>query len=110
MKYRLLSFLFLNLAASAAAADITLWEIGKPDHNTAKFAFGPANYRDFRQAGLFIVGQSEAKKDWPYVLPGASDPWAPIGQQPFEIFFAIAAAPKTNCTLELCLADTHGEI
>jgi hypothetical protein len=101
-------FFVVNIAASAAAADVTLWEIGKPDHNTAEFALGPDNYKAFRHSGLFIVGQSDAKKDWPYVQPGAADgSWAPAGPQTFEIYFGVASAPKANCTLELYFVDTH---
>ena len=100
-------FLLASLA-SARAADITLWEIGKPDHDTAKFALGPANYKAYHQPGLFVVGHSDPKKDWPYVQPGIIDGgWAPGGPQTFEILFAVAAAPQANCTLELYFADTH---
>ena len=108
MKLRLLSLLLVNIAATAGAADITLWEIGKPDHDTAKFALGPNNFKDYRHPGLFVVGHSDPKKDWPYVQPGTADgSWAPGGPQTFEIYFAITAAPQKACTLELHFADTQ---
>ncbi len=108
MKTRILALLLSAFTATAAAGDVTLWEIGKPDHNTAKFALGPRSFKDYRRPGLFVVGYSDPKKDWPYVQPGPDDcDWAPGGPQTFEIFFALAAAPKSSCTLELYFADTQ---
>ena len=95
-------------AAVASGADATLWEIGKPDHDTAKFALGPGDYKSYRHAGFFVVGHSDPKKDWPYVQPGPmDDSWAQGTPRTFEILFAVAAAPQADCTLELYLADTH---
>ena len=110
MKTGMLSLFLLALAASTGAADITLWEIGKPDHNTAKFALGPGNYKAYKQPGLFVVGYSDPKKDWPYVQPGPDDCDCGQGEpQTFEIYFALAAVPKSNCTLELYFADTQSK-
>src|SRR5580692_11645376 len=101
------AFCFLT-AATTVAAEQPLWEIGKPDHDTAKFALGPNNYKDYRQPGFFVVGHSDPKKDWPYVQPGVVDGgWAPGKPQTFEIFFALAVAPPESCRLELHFADTH---
>jgi alpha-mannosidase len=114
MKSRMIALWLLSFAATSgsagtlSAAERALWEIGKPDHNTAKFALGPSNYQDYRRPGLFVVGRSDPRKDWPYVQPGVVDGgWAPGGPQTFEILFAIAAAPTANCVLELDFADTQ---
>jgi len=57
---------------------------------------------------VYIVGQSDPKKDWPYVQPGAGDAsWAPGTPQTFEAFFGLEAAPAEACRLELDFADTH---
>jgi hypothetical protein len=110
MKVSFLALFLLDFAAAASAEDITLWEIGKPDHNTAKFALGPGDYKAYRHPGMFVVGRSDPKQDWPYVQPGVADRgWAPGGPQTFEIYFALAAAPHAQCTLELYLADTHSK-
>lgn len=99
---------FLTAATSAVAAESTLWEIGKADHDTAKFALGPKGYAAYRQPGFFVVGHSDPKQDWPYVQPGIIDGgWAPGKPQTFEIFFALADAPQGRCRLELHFADTH---
>ena len=101
--------LFLLWAATTAiAAEHALWEIGKPDRDTAKFALGPKDYRAYRRPGFFIVGHSDPKQDWPYVQPGVIDgSWAPGKPQTFQIFFALAVAPQGNCRLELHFADTQ---
>jgi alpha-mannosidase len=100
--------LYVSLIAnSAPAVEQTLWEIGKPDHDTSKFALGPANYKAYRQPGLFVVGRSDPKKDWPYVQPGIVDGWAPGSPQTFEILFALAENPSGPCRLELYFADTQ---
>ena len=113
-----LMILVLTQAVTAAEEGRLLWQIGTPDHNTAKFAFGPKDYKSYRQPGFFVVGQSDAKKDWPYVQPGVIDGgWAPGGPQTFEIFFGLKDMPRDaltrsvrstdTCRLELYFADTH---
>ena len=63
MRSLILAFSCLLTAASAAiAAERTLWEIGKADHDTAKFALGPDNYKAYRQPGFFVVGHSDPKR------------------------------------------------
>ena len=110
MKTWVLALFSLSLATSAFAAEQTLWEIGKPDHNTAKFALGPANYKAYHQPGFFVVGHSDPKKDWPYVQPGIIDRgWGPGKPQTFEILFALADAPQADCRLELYFADTQSQ-
>ena len=105
--------MILGLLMAAAAlvtspAATLLWSIGTKDTNTAEFALGPNDYHAYRQPGVFIVGQSDPKKDWPYVQPGPADGgWAPGTPQTFEIFFALEAAPTEACRLELDFADTH---
>src|ERR1035441_6182219 len=105
--------MFLGLLIAAAAtipspAATLLWSIGTKDTNTAEFALGPGDYHAYRQPGVFVVGQSDPKKDWPYVQPGPVDAgWAPGTPQTFEVFFALEAAPAEECRLELDFADTH---
>lgn len=108
MKDLTLALVFLASTTTAIADNRPLWEIGKADGNTAKFALGPNNYAAYRQPGFFIIGQSDPKKDWPYVQPGIIDGgWAPGRPQTFEIVFAVAAAPQQACRLDLHFADTH---
>jgi hypothetical protein len=103
----ILGLLIAAAAATASSGAATLWSIGAKDTNTAEFALGPKDFQAYRQPGVFIVGESDARKDWPYAQPGPSDGWGPGTPQTFEIYFALENAPEGPCRLELDFADTH---
>ncbi len=103
----ILGLLIAAAAVTASSRPANLWSIGAKDNNTAEFALGPRDYQAYRQPGVFIVGASDAKKDWPYVQPGPSDAWGPGTPQTFEVFFFLESAPTEACRLELDFADTH---
>ena len=104
-----LIFTIIMLAADPCdGAETTLWQIGEFDNSTAEFAFGPGDYQAYRHPGLFLVGASDAKRDWPYVQPGTIDGgWAPGTPQTFECHFGLEAAPTEACTLVVDFVDTH---
>ena len=87
-----------------------LWQIGVADNNTTEFALGPKGYGEYAKDGLFIVGQSDPNKDWPYVHPAPDDAWAGGARHTFTIIFA---AKRTtlygNCRLIFDLVDTHSK-
>lgn len=88
-----------------------LWQIGKPDQNNAEFALAPNRYGEFRNDGLFVVGQSDAKRDWPYVHPGPSDSWAGGKQHTYSVLFGLKAAPtEGECVLRIDVLDTQAHI
>ncbi|MFV1968114.1 MAG: polysaccharide lyase family protein [Pirellulaceae bacterium] len=92
----------------SAAGTKTLWEIGTSDNLTGEFAQAPGNYRGYRRPGFFVVGQSDPKRDWPYVVPGPSDGgWAQAGPNTFGILFGLRAVPAKACRLVLDFVDTH---
>jgi len=64
---------WLAVSVTAAEPEKLLWQIGKPDSDNSEFALAPDGYRRFEQDGLFIVGESDARKDWSYVHPGPVD-------------------------------------
>ncbi len=104
---RLCAFLLFALTVSYASAAV-LWEIGKPDGGNGEFALAPNHYNDFREDGFFVVGRSDAQRDWPYVHPGPADAWAGSRRHTFAIVFGIAAVPSSGeCKLRLQLLDTH---
>ncbi len=104
----ILGLLIAASAVTTSAAATLLWSIGTKDTNTAEFALGPKGYQAYRQPGVYFIGQSDPKKDWPYVQPGPADAgWAPGTPQTFEIFFGLEAAPAGECRLGLDFADTH---
>jgi len=97
-------------APQAGRAEV-LWQIGKADNDTRELALAPNGYAKFSRDALFIVGRSEARKDWPYVHPGPADAWAGGRQHTFSIAFGLKAAPKAGkCRLILDLVDTQGQV
>jgi alpha-mannosidase len=105
-------FLFASLHAAekdAKAELITLWEIGTKDRSAAELALGPAGYEQFAEDPLFIVGVSDAKKDWPYVQPGPSDAWAKSQRHAFSICFALKEKPANKCVLAVAVVDAHSQ-
>lgn len=107
-----LVLLFVLIASSLnCQAQKILWQIGTSDNNFAEFALSPNQYDHFQNDGLFIVGKSDAKKNWPYVHPGPSDGWAGARMHTYSIHFGIAATTANGqCKLILDLVDTHSAI
>jgi len=85
-----------------------LWEIGKADRNNAEFALAPGGYAKFKKDGFFVVGGSDAKRDWPYVHPGPVDGWAGGRPHTFVVLFGLKTCPAAGeCRLQFDLIDTH---
>jgi len=98
-----------TVTGNVFAAEMTpLWQIGKADGNNAEFALAPGGYAQFRNDGFFVVGVSDAKKDWPYVHPGPVDGWAGARPHTFVVLFGLKAVPAAGeCRLQLNLLDTQ---
>ena len=60
----------LVLLGAGTVEGKVLWEIGKADNDDREFALAPNGYARFREDGFLAVGQSDAKRDWPYAQPG----------------------------------------
>lgn len=108
--------LSINLAAERPAN--TLWAIGKADNSAAEFALAPDGYKQFLandfgyEDKYYIIGVSNPKADFPYVLPGPADTWG--GTWPTSgwrthqvnvLFDLDKNADKDGYALELNLAD-----
>jgi len=98
--------------ASAGELDV-LWQLGKADNDTGEFALGRNGWSrfstDFGTDPIFIVGQSEFDRGWPYVHPGPEDIWAGSQRHAFTILFGIGRTiHEGTCRLVLDLVDTHG--
>jgi predicted alpha-1,2-mannosidase len=58
-----------------------IWKIGEADNNAAEFALAPNDYKRFLEKDFgwedryFLIGKSDVKSDFPYVLPGPADVW-----------------------------------
>ena len=117
MKHRLL----MVAAAVAVSADAhVVWQIGQKDGTGNEFALAPGGYKDFLkndfgwENNYFLVGWSDAKKAFPYVLPGVSDRWAGSGKyagrrtQQVNIIFDIAKKGTGGAwTLFIDFADSQ---
>lgn len=105
----LASVLLLAFSSRLAAEDAPwLWQIGQPDNSNGEFALAPAGSAQFKQDAFFVIGRSDAKRDWPYVHPGPQDSWAGERQHTFSILFGLKTPPtKGLCRLVVGLIDTH---
>ncbi len=69
------------LMVSCKQENAVLWQIGEADNSSAEFALAPDGYKQFLDNDFgwedryFLIGTSNVKTDWPYVLPGPSDQW-----------------------------------
>ena len=58
-----------------------VWSIGTLNSSSAEFALGPDNFKQFLandfgyEDKFYLVGHSDIKRDFPYVLPGPTDTW-----------------------------------
>ena len=82
------------------------------EHKGLEFALAPGGYASFAQDAVFIVGKSDAKRDWPYVQPGPIDAWAGSRPHSFSIVFGTRqteTAESKACKLVFDLPDTHSQ-
>jgi hypothetical protein len=88
-----------------------LWQIGKPDNSVAEMAGAPDRGDRFEKDGIFIVGRSKEKEDWPWAQPGPDDGWAGNRQHSFFILFGVKKlSPADSCHLHIKLMDMHQAI
>ncbi|MFS4417254.1 GH92 family glycosyl hydrolase [Maribacter sp. 2307ULW6-5] len=84
------------------------WTIGTEDNSSAEFALSDGAYENFLEHDFgwedkfFLIGHSNEKKDFPFVLPGAYDYWggtsglAGIRPHEINILFGMAQAPQAE--------------
>jgi len=107
-----------SVKASGKVQDI--WTIGKDDNSGGELALGPSDYKEFLSKDFgfedryFLIGQSEAKTDFPYILPGPDDTWGGTwgtsGWRTHEIniLFGLDTVPRNgNWILEVDLVDAN---
>ena len=103
------------LLGPAAADNVVLWEIGKADNDTAEFALGPDGSNQysttFPNDAFFVAGQSDPKKDWPYIQPGPADTWAGGKSHTFTILFGLKmTSSEGKGQIVLDFVDTHSAV
>ncbi|WP_346858911.1 GH92 family glycosyl hydrolase [uncultured Draconibacterium sp.] len=83
MKYK---FLFLIATVTffmqaCSVKDKVVWQIGENDNSGAEFALSDNDYERFIESDFgwednyFLIGTSDPKTDWPYIIPGTNDTW-----------------------------------
>lgn len=98
----------LSMPGASPGDNHLLWQIGAPDRSNLDLALAPNHYSQFTDDAFFIVGQSEPKRDWPYVQPGPADTWAGGREHQFLIIFGLSQiSTKGQCELVIDLIDTH---
>ncbi|RUT78790.1 GH92 family glycosyl hydrolase [Ancylomarina longa] len=62
-----------------------IWQIGENDNSGSEFALSDNGYKDYIandfgwEDKYYLIGKSDEKKDWPYIIPGISDTWGGTG-------------------------------
>ena len=94
----------------AAAPAVTVFQIGVADADYQEFALA-GNYQAYAQTfphdADFVVGQSNPKKDWPWIQPGPTDAWAGSRPHVFKITFDLPEVAAGYYRLVLDFVDTH---
>ncbi len=124
MKYRfqILLIIVALFWQSCSVENKTIWQIGEANNSYAEFALSPNDYKKFLvkdfgwEDKFFLVGTSNEKTDWPYVLPGPANEWGGTGgtsgwrSQMLNILFGIENLPRNgNWKLVVDLQDINSE-
>ena len=117
-----ISIIALVCFTSFQAQETTVWQIGKSDDSSSEFALSNAGYTKFLEHDFgwedrfYLIGFSDEKKDFPFVLPGAMDYWggtsglAGIRPHEINILFGISEKPsKGSWRLVVDVLDCNPE-
>jgi hypothetical protein len=104
------AFLYVPVGRAAAAADETLFLVGRPDGTAREFGGatpGWASYAaQFPGPVVFTVGKDKPA-DWPFIHPSTHDTWAGGKPQTFTLRFEAGALPARPLHLILGLISLH---
>ncbi|MFZ1289424.1 MAG: GH92 family glycosyl hydrolase [Melioribacteraceae bacterium] len=82
MKKFIVIILILGMHICSCKTDNkTIWEIGENNNSGNEFALASNEYARFIEHDFgwedkyFLIGTSDVKIDWPYIIPGTSDTW-----------------------------------
>ncbi|SHF24551.1 GH92 family glycosyl hydrolase [Pedobacter caeni] len=122
-KRAILAFVCCWITSLVCAQQKIVWEIGKADHTSAGMALAPSDYAHFLAADFgwedrfFLIGYSDAGKDWPYAMPGPVDEWGGTGNtsgirsQVLNILFDLdKVSGKNKGALVIDLLDYNGSL
>jgi len=99
-----------------------IWQIGEDNNSSAEFALAPSEYKRFLEKDFgwedryFLIGSSDVKTDWPYVLPGPSDQWGGTWgtsgwrSHTLNILFGLDKLTRGgNCVLFVGISDCNAQ-
>ncbi len=81
MNKNILFILFFLFIVNNIRGEKIIWQIGENDNSAAEFALGPNEYKRFLEKDFgyedkyFLIGKSDIKTDFAYIMPGPSDTW-----------------------------------
>lgn len=123
MKQLTFILLILCLYSCNSNKPKVLFELGVTDGRTDEFALAPDKHDEFLahdfgwEDKFFIVGLSESKKDWPYILPGPDDRWggtsgsAGLRTHVLNLLFSLQDVPEEGSwTLKIDMSDIQRKI
>lgn len=85
MNKQLVSLFLLTACCAQPISADRIWTIGENDNQAKGFALAPNGYKDYLandfgyEDRYFLIGHSDASKEFPYVIPGPSDGWGGTG-------------------------------
>ncbi|MCF0057980.1 GH92 family glycosyl hydrolase [Dyadobacter sp. CY356] len=97
--------LFSLFCFQSFAQQKTIWKIGENDNASTGMALAPNQFKRFVENDFgyedrfFLIGHSDTRKDWPYILPGPVNSWggtrntAGIRSHFLTVFFEIKDKP-----------------
>ena len=74
----LLAFVII-ISGFRPAENKVIWQIGENNNSGSEFALAPNGYAKFIENDFgwedkyFLIGTSDIKNNWPYIIPGTSD-------------------------------------
>ncbi|MDD4762205.1 MAG: polysaccharide lyase family protein, partial [Candidatus Pacebacteria bacterium] len=97
-----------------------IWQIGINNNSATEFALAPGDYKEFLnhdfgwEDRFYLVGKSNPKNDFPYILPGPDDRWggtsgtAGIRTHVLNVLFSMKSVPETgDWKLIIDMLDTN---
>ncbi|WP_200837048.1 GH92 family glycosyl hydrolase [Dyadobacter sp. 3J3] len=120
-KHNYLFLLITLLSLPAFAQQKTIWKIGENDNAAKGMALAPDQFKRFVEHDFgyedrfFLIGHSDTKKDWPYILPGPVNGWGGTGNTAgirshfLTVFFEIKEKPtsgKWQLTIDVLDTDS----
>lgn len=100
----------LYLASMRAKGGPLVFQIGTADGDYHEFAIAGKHVdyqKQFPNDVNFVVGQSDAARDWPYVLPGPYDGWAGSKAHTFTIHFQVPQSSSGYYQFVIDFVSTH---